>query len=266
MWQFAEAVRGLADGCQELGIPVTGGNVSFYNQTGADADPPDPGGRRARRARRRGRRGSRWASPAAGRPDLPARRDPGGALRLGVGARRPRPPRRQPAAGRPGRRAAARPDCWPRPARPALLTAAHDLSDGGLAQALVEACLRRGVGAQVTLPDATSSPFVALFSESAGRVLVAVRRGHEEAFAALAAERAVPCTALGAVRAAGYRARRRGSVRPPARRAAHGPHRHAPRPLRLTPDVPARYPPEDQPDDHETGPRSEVERGPTSWV
>ena len=41
MWQFAEAVRGLADGCQELGIPVTGGNVSFYNQTGGAADPPD---------------------------------------------------------------------------------------------------------------------------------------------------------------------------------------------------------------------------------
>ena len=34
MWQFAEAVRGLADGCATLGIPVTGGNVSFYNQTG----------------------------------------------------------------------------------------------------------------------------------------------------------------------------------------------------------------------------------------
>jgi phosphoribosylformylglycinamidine synthase II len=43
MWQFTEAVRGLADGCQQLGIPVTGGNVSFYNQTG---------GRRARSARR----------------------------------------------------------------------------------------------------------------------------------------------------------------------------------------------------------------------
>ena len=39
MWQFAEAVRGLADGCLALGIPVTGGNVSFYNQTGDDADP-----------------------------------------------------------------------------------------------------------------------------------------------------------------------------------------------------------------------------------
>ena len=41
MWQFAEAVRGLADGCLELGVPVTGGNVSFYNQTGDDGDPPD---------------------------------------------------------------------------------------------------------------------------------------------------------------------------------------------------------------------------------
>ena len=53
MWQFGEAVRGLADGCRELGIPVTGGNVSFYNQTGATPILPDAGGRRARRARRR---------------------------------------------------------------------------------------------------------------------------------------------------------------------------------------------------------------------
>ena len=53
MWQFAEVVRGLADGCTELGTPVTGGNVSFYNQTGDTRDPPDARGRRARRARRR---------------------------------------------------------------------------------------------------------------------------------------------------------------------------------------------------------------------
>ena len=49
MWQFAEACRGLKDACLELGIPVTGGNVSLYNQTGETADPADPGGRRARR-------------------------------------------------------------------------------------------------------------------------------------------------------------------------------------------------------------------------
>ena len=37
MWQFSQAVEGLSDGCLELEIPVTGGNVSFYNQTGDDA-------------------------------------------------------------------------------------------------------------------------------------------------------------------------------------------------------------------------------------
>ena len=42
MWQFAEACRGLKDGCLELGIPVTGGNVSLYNQTGETAILPTP--------------------------------------------------------------------------------------------------------------------------------------------------------------------------------------------------------------------------------
>ena len=42
MWQLAEAVRGLADGCKTLGIPVTGGNVSLYNQTGSNAIRPTP--------------------------------------------------------------------------------------------------------------------------------------------------------------------------------------------------------------------------------
>ena len=75
MWQFAEAVRGLADGCQELGIPVTGGNVSLYNQTGETAILPTPGRGGARRHRRRdadglragfARRGQR--SSCSGRP------------------------------------------------------------------------------------------------------------------------------------------------------------------------------------------------------
>src|SRR5690606_24243036 len=42
MWQFAEAVRGLADGCGVLGLPVTGGNVSLYSQTGETAILPTP--------------------------------------------------------------------------------------------------------------------------------------------------------------------------------------------------------------------------------
>src|SRR5699024_7179788 len=42
MWQFAESTRGIADACQELGVPVTGGNVSLYNQTVDTAIHPTP--------------------------------------------------------------------------------------------------------------------------------------------------------------------------------------------------------------------------------
>jgi phosphoribosylformylglycinamidine synthase len=62
-----------------------------------------------------------------------------------------------------------------------LIDSAHDLSDGGLAQALVESCLRGGIGARVWLPDELD-PFVALFSESAGRAIVAVPRSEEVRF------------------------------------------------------------------------------------
>jgi phosphoribosylformylglycinamidine synthase len=78
--------------------------------------------------------------------------------------------------------------------RQGLLASAHDLSDGGLAQALVEACLRRGVGARVDLPG---DPFVALFSESAGRVLVTVGPEDEDRLVALAAAHGVPQVRLG---------------------------------------------------------------------
>jgi phosphoribosylformylglycinamidine synthase len=42
MWQFTEAVRGIADACRALGTPVTGGNVSFYNETNGRAIYPTP--------------------------------------------------------------------------------------------------------------------------------------------------------------------------------------------------------------------------------
>ena len=143
MWQFAEACRGLKDACLELGIPVTGGNVSLYNQTGETAILPTPVvavlGVIEDVTRRTP---SAWS--AGGERRLPARRDPRGAVRLRVGARRPRPPRRAAARGRPGGGAVAG------RAAPAtavgLITSAHDLSDGGLAQALAEGALRHDVG------------------------------------------------------------------------------------------------------------------------
>jgi phosphoribosylformylglycinamidine synthase len=76
--------------------------------------------------------------------------------------------------------------------------AAHDLSDGGLAQALAESCLRYGHGAALLLPDDVD-PFTLLFSESTARALVSVPRGQETAFIDLCTERGVPYLPLGVV-------------------------------------------------------------------
>jgi phosphoribosylformylglycinamidine synthase subunit PurL len=174
MWQFQQAVRGLADGCAQLGIPVTGGNVSFYNQTGDRPILPTPVvgvlgvlDDVARRVSSGFRRdgdaivllgdtrdelgGSEWAHVAHGHlGGFPPVVDLAAEARLAA--------------------------LLARFAAEGLLTGSHDLSDGGLAQALVEACLVGGRGATVQLPQL--DPFVALFSESAGRVLVSVAPEH----------------------------------------------------------------------------------------
>jgi phosphoribosylformylglycinamidine synthase len=190
MWQFAEACRGLKDACLELGIPVTGGNVSLYNQTGETPILPTPvvavlgviedvtkrtptGFQRAGEqvlllgTTREELSGSEWASVVhghlGGRPpavDLAGEQALAHLLADGVG----------------------------------LLTSAHDLSDGGLSQALVESCLRNGVGASVEL---SGDAFVDLFSESAGRVVVTVAAADVARLTELALEHGVPVTRLG---------------------------------------------------------------------
>ena len=166
MWQFAEAVRGLADGCAALGVPVTGGNVSFYNQTGTVAIHPTPvigvlGVHDD--VRRRLSIGFRDASgPASivllGRTGAEFGGSAWAQVRHGhLGGHPPAPDLDA------ERRLAA---LLVAAAAAGLLSAAHDLSDGGLAVALAESCLRGGVGCTVRLPG---DPFTALFSESAGR-------------------------------------------------------------------------------------------------
>jgi phosphoribosylformylglycinamidine synthase II len=195
MWQFAQAVAGLADGCRELGLPVTGGNVSFYNQTGDQPIHPTPVvgvlGVIEDVARRTGLAftadgdllvllgqtgeelsGSEWA--------WVEHRHLGG-----------RPPRVDLA------REQALVDVLTAAARAGLLRAAHDLSEGGLAQAVVESCLRGGRGARLDLP-AGLDPTVALFAESAGRALVALAPEHQPALAALCAAHDLPAATVGA--------------------------------------------------------------------
>jgi phosphoribosylformylglycinamidine synthase II len=192
MWQFTEAVRGLADGCLALGIPVTGGNVSFYNQTGADAIQPTPviGVLGVHDDVRR--RVSSAFGPAGASLVLlgETRLELGGSLwaRVRHGHLGGRPPAVDLAAER------ALAQVLVAAAERELLAAAHDLSDGGLGVALAESCLAGGVGATVTLPG---DDFTFLFSESAGRALVAVTPGCEASFGSLCAEAGVPAVAIG---------------------------------------------------------------------
>jgi phosphoribosylformylglycinamidine synthase len=190
MWQFAEAVRGLADGCRELGLPVTGGNVSLYNQTGDVAINPTPViGVLGVHDDVRRRVGSGWR--AAGEAVLllgATREELGGSAWASVahGHLGGRPPALDLAAER------SLAELLGALAREGLVTSAHDLADGGLAQALAESALRHGTGARLALDG---DPFVALFSESTARVLVTTT--DPEAVKATARFIGVPVTTLG---------------------------------------------------------------------
>jgi phosphoribosylformylglycinamidine synthase len=196
MWQFAEAVRGLADGCKVLGTPVTGGNVSFYNQTGHTAILPTPVigvlGVLDDVTRRVGAAfaddgaqifllgethdefgGSAWAH---------VEHDFLGGLPPAIDL------------GREKLLASVLGEA----AREGLLSSAHDLSEGGLAQALVESCIHGGVGAHIDLPN-DLDPFVALFSESASRAVVSVPRARAAEFAGLCGARGQRCSRIGSV-------------------------------------------------------------------
>jgi phosphoribosylformylglycinamidine synthase subunit PurL len=203
MGAFAATVDGMAAACHALGLPVTGGNVSFYNESSGRPIHPTPivgvlglledattavptgfprpgltvwllGETRVELG------GSVWQRLTTGRLEGPppvldltaeARLHQ---LLLDLAARR-------------------------------LLAGTHDLSDGGLAVALVEATLAAGVGATVDLPPVLTAaalppghvPLAALTSESASRVLVAAPPEAAEGLEALTAEAGVPIARLG---------------------------------------------------------------------
>jgi phosphoribosylformylglycinamidine synthase len=192
MWQFTEAVRGLADACLALGVPVTGGNVSFYNQTGGTAIHPTPVvgvlgvHDDVRRRLRIGFTEPDRSVVLLGRTEA----ELGGSLWAHVAYEHlgGRPPAVDTAAER------ALADVLVAAAARGLLEAAHDLSDGGLAVALAECCLAGGQGAAVAPPG---DEFVSLFSESTARAVVAVAPGARQEFAALCQANGVPASVIG---------------------------------------------------------------------
>jgi phosphoribosylformylglycinamidine synthase len=199
MWQFMRAVEGLGDACMELEIPVTGGNVSFYNQTGDQPIHPTPVvgvlgiiddvERRVPSAwqdegnniyllgvTRTELDGSAWAGTIhqhlGGLPPQLNLSDEKSLSLLVQGA-----------------------------ALEGLLMSAHDLSDGGLAQALAECVTRFGIGARVWLDEIVERDGVdltsALFSESTARAIVTVPREDDVKFVGLCEARGFPVLRIG---------------------------------------------------------------------
>jgi phosphoribosylformylglycinamidine synthase len=192
-WQLQEAVRGLGDACRALGIPVTGGNVSLYNEapTGAIAPTPqigvvgllDDATRAVGPAFRRsgdtvilvgeatpGLGGSEYARIAGGGDDEPP------AIDL--------------------HREAALQRFLVEAVERGLLESAQDVSAGGLAVAIAEAALWSGIGASLRVHVA-GSPAVELFGESPSRVVLTTAPRHAPATILLARQHGLPVAELG---------------------------------------------------------------------
>ena len=189
MWTFAETVRGLADICLEMGLPVTGGNVSFYNQTGKVAILPTPvvgvlGVIQDVRTRTSmssdeselelfqlgntddNFSGSEWAH-----------------LHGQMGDHAPTPDV----------------DHETRLVKVLLegqqyFAAAHDISNGGFAATISEMVLKSGVGATIELPTEyiPGGVTAGLFAETPGRVVLAVKRSDVEGLQKLADAHSIP--------------------------------------------------------------------------
>jgi phosphoribosylformylglycinamidine synthase II len=196
MWQFEQAVTGLADACLEMGTPVTGGNVSFYNQTGEVAIHPTPVigvlgvidnvERRTPMAwgldgelvyvlgtTRDEIAGSEWAHAIHAHlgghpPELNLKAEMTLAEILVAGSAQQ------------------------------LFSAAHDVSEGGIAQTLAEMAMRSGVGARLEVPAGLDA-FTFLWSESATRAVVVVPQNRNDEFLALCESKSFPVTKIGSV-------------------------------------------------------------------
>jgi phosphoribosylformylglycinamidine synthase subunit PurL len=197
MWQFAESVAGMGEACAALAIPVTGGNVSLYNQTrGRPIDPSPVVGVLGVLEDASDVLGSAFEDEGdlvflVGADTAPGLA--GSELQRFLGL---------PAGGRLApvdlEVEAALGEVLALAAHEGWLSSAHDVSAGGLVTTLVESCVGGAVGVDVSLPDGTSD-VQALFSESPGRAVVTLPSRHVRAFAQVCADAEVPLRDIGTV-------------------------------------------------------------------
>jgi phosphoribosylformylglycinamidine synthase len=202
MWQFARAVEGIGEACRALGVPITGGNVSLYNETDGNAIYPTPvigvvglldHADRVVGSRFRGS-GDVLVLLGEGRGEL------GGSeyLKLVYDQVRGVPPALDLA------REKALQALLVALADQQLIRSADDCSDGGIAVTLAECCFGGGgIGAEVSIDsvdiaaDASFNDRAALFGESASRVVVSATDENAARVLAAAAAAGVPGRVIG---------------------------------------------------------------------
>jgi phosphoribosylformylglycinamidine synthase len=193
MWQFAESIRGIADACRAFETPVTGGNVSLYNESGDSAIWPTPvigmlGLIEDYRLAVRHAFAEGMLVALLGETFAELGGSEFAEVDLGVIAGRP------PALDLDRERALHR--LLIEGARRDLLRSAHDCGDGGLAVALAESAIAGGTGFAVSIAG-DLPPHVALFSESASRAVVTVTAERASELEDLASALRVPMSWLG---------------------------------------------------------------------
>jgi phosphoribosylformylglycinamidine synthase len=191
MWQIVEAIEGIAEACRALDVPITGGNVSLYNETDGQAIYPTPVlgvvgvMEDASRVVTRTFKSEGDAIVMLGED----KGELGGSeyLKTVHGLVRGEIPAFDPA------RESALITLVTGAATAGLLKSAHDCSDGGLSVTLAESCFDSGgIGASVSLDTATE-----LFSETASRILVSVDASKEQELLSRAASAGVPARRIG---------------------------------------------------------------------
>jgi phosphoribosylformylglycinamidine synthase subunit PurL len=202
MWQFARAVEGMGEACRALGIPITGGNVSLYNETDGSAVLPTPvlgvvgliedAATVVQRTFRAA--GDAVILLGESRPEL------GGSEFLSVmhGLTRGVPPVLD------LQREAALQRILVDGAAAGLIRSAHDCAEGGAAVTVAECCFDTTLGVDVNLAAVATSAgsltdIATLFGESASRVVVSTTAGRAHELVALATAAGVPATQIGTV-------------------------------------------------------------------
>jgi len=204
MWSFSETIDGMTEACRALGTPVTGGNVSFYNETEGQGVYPTPVIGMLGLIEDARHTTTQWFKEegdvilllGATRNDLGASE----LLSVVAGEASGAVPRLDLEAER-----AVQKVCLGA-IQAGLVRSAHDCSEGGLAVALAECCFssyrRDGIGARIDLSEhaelsGVDDVVTLLFSESPSRIILSVKPENAAAVRAIADQAGAACAAIG---------------------------------------------------------------------